>query len=52
MPGDLGGAGFIQEGQPVEIKLETLPFTRYGTLEGKLEHINRDATADEKQGLR
>ncbi len=44
--------GFIKENQPVEIKVDAFPFTRYGTLSGKLEHINRDATVDEKQALR
>ena len=43
--------GFIRQGQPVEIKLEAFPFTRYGMVRGVLERVNPDATADEKKGL-
>jgi hemolysin D len=43
--------GFIEAGQEVAVKLETFPFTRYGTLPGKVAHISRDAVADERQGL-
>ncbi|MBT9445607.1 MAG: HlyD family type I secretion periplasmic adaptor subunit [Hyphomonadaceae bacterium] len=44
-------AGFVREGQPVEVKLEAYPFTRYGVVEGVLEHISRDAIKDETRGL-
>lgn len=44
-------AGFVHEGQPVEIKLEAYPFTRYGVVHGVIEHISRDAVEDEKEGL-
>jgi len=44
-------AGFVHEGQPVEVKLEAYPFTRYGVVHGVIEHIGRDAVQDEKEGL-
>ncbi|ESQ92569.1 HlyD family type I secretion periplasmic adaptor subunit [Asticcacaulis benevestitus] len=43
--------GFLRAGQLVEVKLEAFPFTRYGTLTGRLEQISRDAINDEKRGL-
>ncbi len=42
--------GFVRAGQPVTVKLEAFPFTRYGTLEGRLQWVSRDAVADEKLG--
>jgi hemolysin D len=42
--------GFVKVGQPVTVKLEAYPFTRYGTLEGRLVRISRDAIQDEKLG--
>jgi hemolysin D len=44
-------AGFVHEGQAVEVKLEAYPFTRYGVVHGVIEHISRDAVQDEKEGL-
>lgn len=44
-------AGFVREGQAVEIKLEAYPFTRYGVAHGVVEHISRDAVEDQKEGL-
>ncbi len=44
-------AGFVHEGQPVIVKLEAYPFTRYGTLKGVVEHVSPDATVDEHRGL-
>lgn len=43
-------AGFVAAGQPVTVKLEAFPFTRYGTLEGRLAWISRDAVQDDKLG--
>lgn len=43
--------GFIHEGQPVEIKIDTFPYTRYGTVHGVVMHVSRDAVKDEKLGL-
>jgi len=35
--------GFVREGQPVRIKLETFPFTKYGTLSGEVLGVSNDA---------
>ena len=43
--------GFVEEGQPVAVKLEAFPFTRYGTVPGYIESIGSDAVEDEKLGL-
>jgi hemolysin D len=43
--------GFVQAGQDVAIKLETFPFTRYGTIEGQVVHVSSDAVQNEKLGL-
>ncbi len=42
--------GFVNQGQNVEVKVETFSFTRYGTLEGKVTNISHDAINDEKRG--
>lgn len=43
--------GFVRVGQPVAVKLEAFPFTRYGTLPGRVIAVGSDATEDEKLGL-
>lgn len=43
--------GFVREGQPATIKFEAFPFTRYGTIAGRVVNVSRDAVADEKLGL-
>lgn len=43
--------GFVRVGQDVAVKLEAFPFTRYGTLPGKVVAISTDAVEDEKLGL-
>lgn len=43
--------GFIREGQTVTVKVDTFPYTRYGTIDGKILSISRDSTHDEKLGL-
>lgn len=43
--------GFVRAGQAAEIKLETFPFTKYGTLPGKVMQVSSDAIQDEKRGL-
>jgi hemolysin D len=43
--------GFVKEGQPVEIKVETFPFTLYGTIPGRVLTVSDDAAAIEKVGL-
>lgn len=43
--------GFVKEAQPVAMKFEAFPFTRYGTVPGFVERIGSDAIEDEKLGL-
>ena len=43
--------GFVSVGQPVAIKLEAFPFTRFGTVPGVITSIGSDAVEDEKMGL-
>lgn len=40
--------GFVRLGQDVAIKLETFPFTRYGTIDAKVTTITADAVIDER----
>ncbi len=42
--------GFVNPGQEVAIKLETFPYTRYGTVAGKVNMVTADAVNDEKRG--
>lgn len=42
--------GFVHPGQEAEIKLETFPFTRYGTVQAQVQSISADAVNDEKRG--
>jgi membrane fusion protein, hemolysin D len=43
--------GFVKVGQHAEVKVETFPFTRYGTLPGTVSYVSQDAAPDEKRGL-
>ena len=43
--------GFVKNGQIVEIKIETFPFTLYGTIPGKVLSVSDDAVPIEKVGL-
>ena len=43
--------GFIKVGQPVDVKVDTYSFQRYGYLNGRVKSISPDAINDEKQGL-
>ncbi|WP_223281601.1 HlyD family type I secretion periplasmic adaptor subunit [Xenorhabdus griffiniae] len=43
--------GFVHAGQSVEIKVDAFPYTRYGTVRGKVAHISKDAVKDEQLGL-
>lgn len=43
--------GFVHEEQEVEIKVDSFPFTKYGTIEGGVLSLSRDSIEDEKQGL-
>lgn len=43
-------AGFVRNGQDVVLKLEAFPFTRYGTVPGRIQSISSDAVDDRKLG--
>lgn len=43
--------GFVKNGQIVEIKVETFPFTLYGTIPGRVLSVSDDAAPIEKIGL-
>ena len=43
--------GFVNEGQDAEVKIDAFPFTRYGTVEGKVTSLSRDAVQIDKVGL-
>jgi hemolysin D len=43
--------GFVHDGQKAEIKVETFPFTRYGTIDAEILHVSNDAIASEQRGL-
>lgn len=42
--------GFVTTGQDVTIKLETFPYTRYGTVSASVKRVTADAVNDEKRG--
>ena len=43
--------GFVNPGQEAVVKIETFPFTRYGTIDARVSHVSHDAVNDEKRGL-
>ena len=43
--------GFVHAAQAAEVKVETFPFTKYGTLHAQVTHVSSDAINDEKKGL-
>lgn len=43
--------GFVNENQDAEIKVDAFPFTRYGTIEGRVVNLSRDAVPIDKVGL-
>ena len=43
--------GFIEPGQTAEIKLETFPYTVYGTVPARVTVLGGDAVTDEKTGV-
>lgn len=43
--------GFVNAGQEAAVKVETFPFTKYGTIDSKVIHVSHDAIQDEKKGL-
>lgn len=48
-------AGFVQPADPVMIKLDTLPFTQYGTVDGSVRFVSPDSFTstpeDQKRGV-
>ena len=42
--------GFVDAGQNAQIKFETFPFTRYGTVPASVQRVTSDAVNDEKRG--
>ena len=42
--------GFVHAGDDAQIKLETFPFTRYGTVGATVKSVTADAVSDEKRG--
>lgn len=43
--------GFVHEGQPAEIKVETFPYTKYGVIDGEVINVSDDAVPNEDLGL-
>lgn len=43
--------GFVQEGQPAEVKVNTFNFTKYGSIAAELVGLSKDAIETERQGL-
>ena len=43
--------GFVHETTPAEIKIDSFPFTKYGTIDGTIQNISDDAIAHEELGL-
>jgi len=43
--------GFVNAGQEAQVKVETFPFTRYGTIPATVTQVANDAINDEKKGL-
>ena len=42
--------GFVHEGQQAQVKLETFPFTRYGTVQAQVRWVTGDAVVQVKEG--
>jgi hemolysin D len=43
--------GFVRKGQPVAVKVESFPFTRYGIIHGVVANVSSDAIQDKDKGL-
>lgn len=43
--------GFVNPGQVAVVKIETFPFTKYGTIDATVTDVSNDAVNDEKRGL-
>ena len=42
--------GFVEPGQPAAVKIESFPFTRYGTIDGTVLKVSRDAVDEREAG--
>ncbi|HNJ87573.1 MAG TPA: HlyD family efflux transporter periplasmic adaptor subunit, partial [Agitococcus sp.] len=43
--------GFVNEDQEAEVKVQTFPYTKYGTIHAVVTSVSDDAINDEKMGL-
>lgn len=43
--------GFVGVGQATEVKIDAFPFTRYGSIDGKVVGLSSDAISDEVKGM-
>ncbi|MDR1168213.1 MAG: HlyD family efflux transporter periplasmic adaptor subunit, partial [Heliobacteriaceae bacterium] len=43
--------GYIKEGMPVQIKIDTFEFQKYGMIKGVVKKVSKDSIEDEKEGL-
>ncbi|MCV6610080.1 MAG: HlyD family type I secretion periplasmic adaptor subunit [Amphritea sp.] len=43
--------GFIRAGQTVEVKIDSFPYTKHGTIKGEVVHVSLDSMQDERRGL-
>jgi RTX toxin transport system membrane fusion protein len=43
--------GFVLPGQEVEVKIDSFPYTKYGTVKAEVRNISRDSMQDERLGL-
>lgn len=43
--------GLVKAGQPVQVKVDTFPYTRFGLADGEILHLSADAVQDELLGL-
>lgn len=41
--------GFVNAGQEAQVKIETFPFTKYGTIHGTVLHVSNDAIQEDQQ---
>lgn len=42
--------GFVNAGQTAAVKLETFAYTKYGTVEARVDGVTADAVTDDKKG--
>lgn len=43
--------GFVKEGMPVQLKIDTFDFQKYGMIEGTVKKVSKDSIEDEKLGF-